>query len=305
MQQRQSTRDDYSRKINIVIEYINNNLTNDIDLDVLASVSNFSPYHFHRIFKAFTGEPIGAFITRMRVETAARLLRYSDMPVCEIAYKVGYDMPSSLSKVFKQFYDITPTEYRNNKKYTIMKPLKINSNMELSSDVINMEPQQAIYISLIGDYKKLDYCMAWKKLWNHVRMSGKFSEEMGNGKGIDSDKVHQMLADGRIAHAVIYHDDPKLTDCDKRRADICLVLPFKIEPKGEIGIKEIAGGRYVVYHYQGSYNQLDKVYDTIFGKYIPDGNYKLDERPLFEVYPNDPECTPPDKLLTEIHIPII
>ena len=60
----------------------------------------------------------------------------------------------------------------------------------------------------------------------------------------------------------------------------------------------------MVYHYQGSYNQLDKVYDTIFGKYIPDGNYKLDERPLFEVYPNDPECTPPDKLLTEIHIPL-
>ena len=120
MQQRISTREDYSRRINIVVEYINNHLAGEIDLETLAGVSNFSPYHFHRIVKAFLGEPIGAFITRMRVETAARLLRYTDMPVQDIAYRVGYDVPSSLSKVFKQFYNISPIDYRNNKTYMLL-----------------------------------------------------------------------------------------------------------------------------------------------------------------------------------------
>jgi AraC family transcriptional regulator len=101
MQQRLSTREDYSRRINIIVEYINNHLADDIDLEMLASISNFSPYHFHRITKAFLGEPIGAFVTRLRVETAARLLRYGDMPIQNIAYRVGYDVPSSLSKAFK------------------------------------------------------------------------------------------------------------------------------------------------------------------------------------------------------------
>src|SRR5574344_2627053 len=178
MQQRQSTREDYSRRVNIIVEYINNHLADDIDLEVLAGISNFSPYHLHRIVKAFLGEPIGAFITRVRVETAARLLRYSDMPIQEIAYRVGYDVPSSLSKAFKQFYDITPTNYKNNKKYTIMKPMKINSNLELSERVVNLEPRHAIYICLIGAYKANDYCMAWQKLWQYIQMSGKFSEEM-------------------------------------------------------------------------------------------------------------------------------
>lgn len=307
MQQKTSTREDYSKRINTIIEYINNHLTDDIDLEILAGIANFSPYHFHRIFKAFLGEPVGAFITRMRVETAARLLRYSDMPVQEIAYKVGYDVPSSLSKVFKQFYDITPIEYKNNKKYTIMKPLKINPELELKERVINLEPMQAIYVCLFGDYKSNDYCLAWQKLWEYIRTSGKFSEEMKRACGTapKSDVIKQMLKECKIAHVGIYHNDPKLTETSKQQSDVCLTLPFKMEPKGEIGAKEIAGGRYAAFLYQGTYEKLGEVYDTIFGKYIPDGGYQLDERPVFEMYLNDPECTKPEELQTEIYVPIV
>jgi AraC family transcriptional regulator len=307
MQQRLSTTEDYSRRINIIVEYINNHLGDDIDLEVLAGISSFSPYHFHRIVKAFLGEPIGAFITRVRVETAARLLRYTDMPVNEIAYKVGYEVPSSLSKSFKQFYDITPTDYKNNKTYTIMKPLKINFNLELSERIVTLEPQQAIYICLIGDYKKNDYCMTWQKLWQYVRTSGKFFEEMEKicQTSFNPDVIKQLLIEGKIAHVGIYHDDPKVTEGDKQRADICLVLPFKMDPKGEIGVKEIAGGKYAAYCYQGSYDHLDEVYDTVYGKYIPEGGYQIDARPGFEIYLNDPECTQPDKMQTEIYVPIV
>ena len=101
MQQRPSTTEEYQRKMNIIVEYIYNHLSETIDLDILAEMSGFSPWHFHRIVKAFLGENIGAFIVRMRVETAARLLRYSDMSVQEISWRVGYDVPSSLSKAFK------------------------------------------------------------------------------------------------------------------------------------------------------------------------------------------------------------
>ncbi|KAA6306258.1 hypothetical protein EZS27_042085, partial [termite gut metagenome] len=56
---------------------------------------------------------------------------------------------------------------------------------------------------------------------------------------------------------VIYHDDPKVTEADKLRTDICLVLPKKAEPKGEIGVKTIEGGKYAMFLYQGSYEHLD------------------------------------------------
>ena len=86
-----TTKTEYQQRINVLVEYINNHLGEDIDLNKLAEISGFSRWHFHRIFAEFLGEPVGTFIVRMRVETAARLLRYTEIPVKEIAYKVGYD----------------------------------------------------------------------------------------------------------------------------------------------------------------------------------------------------------------------
>lgn len=118
MQQKKTTQEEYQKCVNAVIEYINQHLGEDIDLKSLARISNFSPFYFHRIMKAFLGEPIGTFIVRTRTEAAARLLRYSNIPIATLPI-VGYSSPSSLSKVFRQFYGISPLEYRNNKIFVL------------------------------------------------------------------------------------------------------------------------------------------------------------------------------------------
>jgi AraC family transcriptional regulator len=152
MEQRFSTKEVYLKRVNIVIEYINNHLDKDIDLEKLAEISNFSKWHFQRMMKAHLGEPIGMYIMRVRVETAAKLLRYSDMTISDIAYQVGYDVPSSLSKAFRLFYDISPNEYRNNKNYTIMKSLQLNENLNLKAPkMLTLEAKQVIYLKLTGD----------------------------------------------------------------------------------------------------------------------------------------------------------
>ena len=88
MQQKKTTKEEYQKCVNVVVEYINQHLGEDIDLKSLARISNFSPFYFHRIMKAFLGEPIGTFIVRTRTEAAARLLRYSDIPIADIAYRI-------------------------------------------------------------------------------------------------------------------------------------------------------------------------------------------------------------------------
>ena len=77
MQQRTTTREEYLKRVNLVIEYINNHLGDDIDLNLLAEMSHLSTCHFHRVMSAFLGEPLGAFIVRKRIETAAHLDRKS------------------------------------------------------------------------------------------------------------------------------------------------------------------------------------------------------------------------------------
>ena len=199
MERKLTTKEEYLKRINVIVEYINNHLDENIDLGMLAEMSGFSPWHFHRIVRAFLGEPVGAFVTRVRVETAARLLRYSDLSVQDIAYRVGYDVPSSLSKSFKQFYGISPNGYRNNKNYTIMKPVEVRPNLKLEFEEQVLAPKQVIYVWLTGAYNQLDYCAAWQKLWNYVREENLFTPE--------------------VEHICVYHDDPKVTEQDKLRTD--------------------------------------------------------------------------------------
>jgi methylphosphotriester-DNA--protein-cysteine methyltransferase len=58
---------DYISRINRVIDFINSNLKNEITLEQLADVANFSKFHFHRIFTSIVGETLSQFILRRRV----------------------------------------------------------------------------------------------------------------------------------------------------------------------------------------------------------------------------------------------
>lgn len=57
--EKETTLNDYKECVNEVTDYINRHLSGEIDLRQLATVSHFSPFHFHRIMRAFLGEPIG------------------------------------------------------------------------------------------------------------------------------------------------------------------------------------------------------------------------------------------------------
>ncbi len=285
MQTKISTREEYLKRINVVVEYINNHLDSELDLNKLAEISNLSPYHFHRIIKAFLGEPPGLFITRMRVETTARLLRYTQIPIQEIAYNVGYEMSSSLSKAFKQYYDISPIEYRNNKNFTIMKAPLINAELKLKAPkIVELPTKTAIYIRIIGEYGGSDYETVWNRLWAFI-------------------KEHKLFTAG-IENIGISHDDPKVTESEKCRYDACLVIHKSAQAQGEVGVKEITGGKYAVFLYQGIYSNLGAAYDTIFGKWLPESGHGLRNAPCFEKYLNNPNRTKPEKLKTEIYIPI-
>lgn len=285
MKTKVSTKEDYLKRINAVVEYINNHLDEEIDLKKLAEVSNFSVFHFHRIFKAFQHETLAAYITRIRVETAARLLRYTELTIETISYNVGYEIPSSLSKAFKLFYDISPIEYRTNKNYYIMKQVMLNPELKLKSPkFVELENKKSIYIRLSGAYNELDFSGTYAKLWNFVK--------------------EQKLYSAGIESIGIYHDDPKVTEANKLRSDVCLVIHKPVQPKGEIGVKEIQGGRYAVFLYQGPYNTLGVVYDTIFVQWLPESGCELRNVPMFEKYMNDPSKITPEKLKTEIYIPV-
>ena len=278
------TYNDYIQRINKVVAYINNHLDETLDLKTLANEAALSDFHFHRIFKALKGEAIGGYITRLRLEATARLLRYTTLTIEEIAFNIGYETTASLSKAFKKQYGISPTEYRTNKDTYIMKKEIINPDLALKAPkIVTLEPKNLIYVALTGAYGSLDYGKAYEQLWAVIKAQKLFT------KGIES--------------ICISYDDPKITEGSLQRSDVCLAIHKPATPQEEVSCKTLAGGKYAVFFYQGSYENLSQVYDTAV-RWVIDYEYTLREEPFFEKYLNDARRTPKEKLKTEIYIPI-
>ena len=278
------TYNDYVQRINKVVAYINNHLDETLDLKTLANEAALSDFHFHRIFKALKGEAIGGYITRLRLEATARLLRYTALTIEEIAFNIGYETTASLSKAFKKQYGISPTEYRTNKDTYIMKKEIINPDLALKAPkIVTLEPKNLIYVALTGAYGSLDYGKAYEQLWAVIKAQKLFT------KGIES--------------ICISYDDPKITEGSLQRSDVCLAIHKSATPQEEVSCKTLAGGKYAVFFYQGSYENLSQVYDTAV-RWVIEHQYTLREEPFFEKYLNDARRTPKEKLKTEIYIPI-
>ena len=276
----------YNQKLNRVTEYIHDHLDEKIEIQTLAKLSHFSLFHFHRIMRALLGEPIGAYINRIRLETAAKMMRYSPMSIEDIAYNVGYETPSSLTKAFKKHFGISPSDYRKNKTLTF----KTTNTMETTSlnikkpKIKTLEDKNCIYISLKGAYDKLDYGSAWKTLWQEVKQ--------------------QKLFTAGIEHIGVPFDDPNITEEGNIRYDACLVVHKEAKPSGKVGVKVLKGGKFAVFHYQGSYSNFTHVYDYIFNTWLLESDHELRDEPTREKYLNNAERTEESKLKTEIYLPI-
>ena len=278
------TRNSYIQSINRASHYIATHLDETIDVKTLAGVANLSDFHFCRIFKAIKGEPPIAFIARIRIETAAQLLRYSSLTVEEIAYNIGYESPASLSKAFKNRYGISPTLYRTDKNIYIMKREVNNENLSLKDPKLEtMEDKSLIYVSLMGEYGSLNYNDAYQRLWGVVKSQKLFT------KGIES--------------LCISYDDPKVTEANQQRSDVCLAIHKPANPQDGVSCKTLVGGKYAMFAYQGPYENLAAVYDEAM-RWLVNSEYELRDEPMFEKYLNNCQRTPAEKLKTEVYIPI-
>lgn len=285
MAKKETNRVIYQQNLNRVLEYIHNHLDEKIEIKTLADISHFSLFHFHRISRALLGEPIGAYITRTRIETAAKMIRYTSLGIEDIAYNVGFETPSSFSKSFKNHFEVSPSTYRKDKHYSIktMDIMKVDLNIK-KTKILTLDNQNCMYYRMHGAYQTLDYGKAWEKLWGQIKAQKLFT------KGIQS--------------IGLPHDDPKVTQDDKIRYDACLVIHKDAKPSDEIGIKTLKGGKFAMFLYQGSYKHFSQVYDYIFNEWLMDNDYELRDAPVRERYISHPDRVAEDKLKTEFYLPI-
>lgn len=103
---------DYVHRVNRAIDHVTQNLAAPLQLEEVARVACFSPYHFHRVFRALVGETLHGFVKRVRLERAVHLMaNRPGATLTEIALAVGFSSSSDFSRSFRAHFGVPPSAF--------------------------------------------------------------------------------------------------------------------------------------------------------------------------------------------------
>jgi len=306
----ESTRREYAARMNRVVDYIQGHLADPLDLERLASVACFSPFHFHRIFRAWMGETLQTFVHRLRLERAAQSLVFDRLKsISEIALECGFSSPSAFARAFKDAFGATAGEWRKRKiRQPDRKPWKAGegaglgfseltgllarneetpmTDLPFEVQVRHLAPTTIAYLRHVGPYKG-DTAL-------FRRLFGKLFAWAGP----------RGLMGPDLSYLSLCQDNPNLTPAAKQRLEVALVVPAGTAPSGEIGVKTMDGGLYATARVLVKIEDYAAQWDALVADWLPESGYQPDHRPAIEFYLNNPDQDPEGRYHVEICLPV-
>jgi AraC family transcriptional regulator len=259
------------------------------DLAELAALSHFSPFHFHRIYRALTGEPLGRSLGRLRLVRALHLLADQDRSITEVALASGYGTSQAFARVLRETLDATPTALREDAhalaaaRAGLMQPTLVARGRDpaLQVSVVSLEPFEVIALRTVGQYQDLD--QVYTGLFDWVAQAGLL------------DRLDGLFG--------IAWDDLRDTPPAQLAFTSALGVPGVVPPAPMEQLR-IAGGRYASLRHVGSFLGLEDSTDLILAQWLPASGETLRDAPIVYAYQDDPEQVPEPLLRTDILVPL-
>ena len=98
----------------VLLEFINNHFTEEMSLDSLSNALNISKYYISHLFSEKIKTSFPSYLNRCRIDYAKHLLRNTNDSVTQIGFDCGFNSSRTFYRAFKDYYHMTPMEYRKN-----------------------------------------------------------------------------------------------------------------------------------------------------------------------------------------------
>jgi AraC family transcriptional regulator len=318
-------REEYTSRINRVLDYIEAHIGEDLNLEDIARVATFSPFHFHRIFGAMVGETLNQYIQRIRVEkAAAQLINNPRKTVTEIALDCGFSGPATFARAFREYFNMSASQWRSggylqggkirqieskesqptdkngkdtgipsyytesdiqNQKWRVI--MQGKSNLKAEVEVRDIPEFHIAYVRHVGPYAG-DSALFGRLFEMLMKWAGP--------RGLLNFPETQMLT--------VYHDDPNITDPNKLRISVGISVPEGTPVEGEVGKMKIPGGRYAVARFEIVQEDYTDAWNAVYGGWFPESGYQPADGPCYELYLNNPEEHPEKKHIFDIVVPV-
>lgn len=300
------SRHEYETRMHRVLEHIDRHLDQPLELDALAGVANFSPFHFHRLFSAWMGETLGEYLRRRRLELAAmRLVSQPGTPVLDIALASGFGSAEAFARAFKARFGSSATAWRarerarrssigsqgeDNRKHGQVKSKSNQASDGRTSNhgtsrsrameglmtattnvtLFDRQPTRVAYLRHVGPYG-----MPISDFWQNTVYPWMVT--------------NNLLGQPRYG---VSHDDPAITEPGRLRYDACVEVPEGFVGAGNHQMTTIPGGKYAVTHFKGTTESIGDAWAALLRDWLPASGMQLDSRPFFEYYPRDSTYDP-------------
>jgi len=106
------SRNEYISRLDVLFEYIDKHLTETITLKKAAAITNFSEFHFARIFKCYANMSFHQYLQYKRIDKSKFFLQNPKLSITDVAMSSGFTSLATFNRVFRQIEHYTPSEYR-------------------------------------------------------------------------------------------------------------------------------------------------------------------------------------------------
>lgn len=292
---------DYINRIGLVMNHIERHLDQKLRLHDLAEIACFSPFHFHRIFSALTGETLQQYINRKRIErTAALMISGTSLSFQEMSDVFGFGNQSAFSRAFKKYYGLSPTAFKAQSQ---------GANSRIDHEHTGPELKFKQYV------QKAETLVAWTqkrgritvKEINGFNLAGIQHTGPFNAISEAYGKLLQWAGPKQLLDApqmvTVIHDDPKVTQQAQVRQTACIVTEKAIKSDGKVIPLSIESGRYAIGQFTVDTSEFETAWNAMC-LWVPQNGYETGNGQYFERYRNDNRQHPEQKFIVDICIPV-
>lgn len=280
-------------RLQVVVDYIEDNLDTRLSLELLANKAAMSKFHFARAFKGLFGMTPMDAVKRYRIKRAGNQLAFRDLlSITDIALQAGYQNSESFSRAFTQLLGCTPSEFRQSADASLLQALltplndwkkNMATQQDYQVDIVQLETVTVAELLHIGPPNQLgasiQQFIAWRKA-NHLPPTK-----------------------SRTFNFV--YDDPQQTAAEHYRFGLgCEIQQASAVTLGNLKEKHIPAGRYARIIHQGSDTVLESLTNYLYAVWLPQSAETPADFPLFfervHFYPDVPES----EVITHIYLPL-
>jgi len=245
----------------------------ELSVSALAEFAKVSDKHFQRCFRQIIGESPKAYVRRLRLQSAAYLLKWSDIPVTSIAIGAGFNTHAGFTKAFVKAYSLAPQQFREARD--VMPYLSSRETDADTADINDLDASRLVV--------RVQKQPTWRvAAMRHIGPVEKMAEVWPRMIAWATER--ELLNDQSILLGI--HNDYWDTNAeDKYRYDAAIVVPDNFMSDDEVNTFSLPSGEVAMTEFTGSLSQADIAWRRFVDQWLPISGYQFRASFAFDRYP--------------------